>query len=191
MAYLNYLDHVWFEWVQVHVRSSTWDDILVPMRDRFYWMPIYVFVAFWLILHHSSRVLPWSIAIILCVVLTDQISSNVLKKSIERIRPCREDYFKDHFQPAIKCSNGYSFPSTHASNHMGIGSLFYFGFKNDFKKWSYLFLVWAVLVGFAQVYVGVHFPSDILAGFGLGFLIGWLLYIGVIQFSIKKKMPAV
>jgi undecaprenyl-diphosphatase len=67
-----------------------------------------------------------------------------------------------------------SFTSSHAANHFGMAMFIYTTFKTRFPKWPALFFVWAFLISFAQVYVGVHYPLDITAGALIGILIGYL-----------------
>ena len=71
------------------------------------------------------------------------------------------------------CSGGYSFTSSHATNHFGFSVYVFVTLRSIFHKWSYLFLFWAASVSYAQVYVGVHYPLDILCGALIGATIGY------------------
>ena len=71
-----------------------------------------------------------------------------------------------------QCSGSYSFVSNHAANHFGLATFAFFTFKGVFKKWMYLAYLWAFFIGYAQVYVGVHYPLDVLGGAVLGLLMG-------------------
>lgn len=70
------------------------------------------------------------------------------------------------------CSGGYSFTSSHATNHFGFAVYVSITLKPILKKWKYVFLIWAATISYAQVYVGVHYPLDILCGAILGTTIG-------------------
>jgi undecaprenyl-diphosphatase len=71
-----------------------------------------------------------------------------------------------------KCAGGYSFISNHAANHFGMAFFFFISFRPVIGRWVWLALVWAPLIAFAQVYVGVHYPLDVIAGAILGSLYG-------------------
>jgi len=123
---------------------------------------------------------------ILLIALTDQLNSNFLKKKYKRTRPCRELYFSNQFQASINCSGGYSFPSSHAANHAAIGIFYTLILSSSVSRWRYLLLLWAPFIGFAQVFVGVHFPIDILCGLLVGSFTGLLVFL--IFRSISNKI---
>jgi len=72
----------------------------------------------------------------------------------------------------VHCSGGFSFPSSHAVNHAGLAVFLWLFFRKPKKSWPYLFLFWAFAIGYSQVYVGVHYPMDVIAGFMIGGVIG-------------------
>ena len=104
------------------------------------------------------------------IVLSDQLSSSVLKFLVERARPCR-DLANVHL--LVNCGSGYSFPSTHAVNNFAAALvLAYF-----IPRWTWAFFSFAALVGFTRIYVGVHYPSDVIGGAVIGLLIGAVVLI--------------
>lgn len=177
LDYLNQLDHRWFIELTTSLRSESINYICTIFRDKFFSVPLYVLIISWLILHYKY----WYaliIALMLLVTITDQVSSNLLKKSIKRQRPCNEVIFRDEYSTLINCSGGYSMPSSHATNHSGVAVFLFFvlGCSVAFR-WRILLFVWAGMVGFSQVYVGVHFPFDVLVGTFLGGAIGCLYWL--------------
>jgi undecaprenyl-diphosphatase len=80
------------------------------------------------------------------------------------------------------CSGGFSFTSSHAANHFGLAMFIVMTLQPLLKNYRYLFLIWAAIISYAQVYVGVHFPLDVFAGAIIGIAVGYLnskLYIKI------------
>ncbi|MEO6190259.1 MAG: phosphatase PAP2 family protein [Saprospiraceae bacterium] len=173
---LLWLDHSVFEWIQIHLHNDLINNFIIGFRDKMFWVPLYITLIGWIFLFHKKTVWIIVLCTIVLIALTDQLNSNILKKAIKRDRPCRELYFKDHFSPLIDCSGGYSFPSTHAANHMALGLFFFFILRDSLPKARYFMLFWPILIGFAQVFVGVHFPIDVIAGWLVGLITGSLVY---------------
>lgn len=108
------------------------------------------------------------------VLLVDQTALHLFKQVFERLRPCRTPGLSVR-DVGVKCGPGFSFISAHAANHMAVA--IYFGSMVwPRNKWIRgLWITWAVFIGYAQIYVGVHFPLDVLVGFAVGFVWAYLL----------------
>lgn len=99
------------------------------------------------------------------IIISDQLNSSFLKFIIDRLRPC---HMLSDVHLLVPCGSGYSFPSSHAVNNFAAGIvLAYF-----LPRWAWAFLTFAGIVAFSRVYVGVHYPSDILAGSVVGLAVG-------------------
>ena len=108
-------------------------------------------------------------------ILTDFVSSSLIKDNVWRLRPCNNPDFSSWINILV----GYrpqssSFTSSHAANHFGMAMFLYLTLRKKYPKWPLVFFLWAALIAFAQVYVGVHYPADILAGGLIGMIIGYL-----------------
>ncbi|HRG31694.1 MAG: phosphatase PAP2 family protein [Saprospiraceae bacterium] len=132
----------------------------------------------------------FTIVIIVLIGLSDQLTSSLIKKKVRRERPCKEAYFSDQFDTPVGCSGGFSFPSSHASNHMALGTFLYLFFKNRSIYKRRLLLIWPLIVGFAQIYVAVHFPFDVLAGFVIGSFLAIICYYIYLWFEPSIKTSA-
>jgi undecaprenyl-diphosphatase len=120
--------------------------------------------------------------LIVCVVVSDQLSSFVIKPLVNRIRPCSS---LDNVRTLIGCGSGKSFPSSHAVNNFAI----VFILAHFFPKARIWLFVFAALVAISRVYVGVHYPSDILAGAAIGMAIGWgLLSLYIARMKIVHAL---
>lgn len=153
--------------------SHPWLDAIMPWwRDKYTWIPMYVLLlalAFW---RYRQNIGFFLLAVVLTVTLADTLSSKVVKPSVERLRPCRNPEIKEQVQVRISCGPGYSFTSSHATNHFAIACLLYLTMGRFFPKGRWLLLIWAATISIGQVYVGVHYPLDIIGGALLGSSIG-------------------
>jgi membrane-associated phospholipid phosphatase len=181
LQYLNLIDHKLFECIQIYCRTEFMDPVFAAMRDKHFWIPVYIFLTSWICFQYGKS--SWKLIMmgLIAITITDQLNSSVLKPIFQRERPCKEIYFKDQFSPVINCSGGYSFPSSHATNHMALAVLLFLSCGGFMRGWKWLLIFWAVLVSWSQVYVGVHFPFDVMAGWIEGAIIAWLLYLVLVR----------
>lgn len=133
-------------------------------------------IALVMLLWKGDNRLRWMVLVSAIVLLfTDQSTANFMKKWIARPRPCHTLCpILNGYNLLVGCGGGYSMPSTHAANAFGQASLFAFHYKKI--RW-YLF-GYASLIALSRVFVGVHYPSDIIVGSTVGFLIGTSLAFG-------------
>ena len=112
----------------------------------------------------------------LVIILGDQLSSSLLKPLIGRLRPTHEP----HLDGLIHIVNGYkgglySFVSSHATNSFGIAAILWLTLRKQFA-WMGIFFAWATLFSFTRIYLGVHYPGDVLCGALLGTAIAYFIY---------------
>ncbi len=138
------------------------------LRNPWTWLPLYILMAFWLVLKKGKKTfLQWGILSLILFGSSELLTVRLLKPTIARLRPCHE--FPDKVSPASPCGGLYSFPSTHATTHMGL-AIFWATFLAH-KLIKIALIIWAVFIGIAQIIVGVHYPGDIVAGWLLGALL--------------------
>ncbi|HVX50302.1 MAG TPA: phosphatase PAP2 family protein [Chitinophagaceae bacterium] len=151
------------------------DSVFPWWRDAVTWAPLYLFLLVFILTNFGLKAWPWVVTLILTVVITDQ-GSNIIKDIIARPRPCNDVVFGQYVRLLLnRCPSSYSFTSNHAANHFGAAFVLYFTLKPYIKKWGYLFFVWAATVAYGQMYVGVHYPLDILGGTIFGAIAGSLM----------------
>ncbi|MEO7308666.1 MAG: phosphatase PAP2 family protein [Ferruginibacter sp.] len=174
MQQLIHLDKELFKLVNGQWTNSFFDWIGPWLRNSTVWVPLYLFLFLFLLINFKKDGLWIVIFAIITIAITDPVSSKILKPYFNRVRPCNDPdmisivrYFL-HYRPG----NG-SFPSSHAANHFAMAMYFYATLKRYFGKWALLFFVWASIIGYAQVYVGVHYPFDVLGGAVFGCLVGY------------------
>ena len=162
-------------------------------RDMLTWVPLYLFLLLFILINFGWKSWPWIVTLILTIVITDQ-GSNIIKDLVGRPRPCNDDVLSQYVHLLLnRCPQSKSFTSNHASNHFGAACMLYFTLKPYVKKWGYLFFVWAATVSYGQVYVGVHYPLDVICGAIFGSLIGcstaylFNRLIGLERYELKVK----
>jgi membrane-associated phospholipid phosphatase len=155
--------------------NAVFDAILPYSRISIIWVPFYLFILVFILMNYKSRSLPWILLIILTVASSDIISSSIVKEYIFRLRPCRDPALFDQVRVLARyCPQSSSFTSSHATNHFAVSMFIYMTLKKDIGKWLRLIFLWAFIIIYAQVYVGVHYPVDVVCGALLGLGIGYM-----------------
>jgi undecaprenyl-diphosphatase len=170
------IDESIFRFINHDLSNAFFDHTLVPFRNKYFWVPLYLFLVVSTILRFKKHAYIIILTAVLCVYISDGISSKIIKPSIERVRPCNNSDLVGVYVKA-PCRNSHSFVSSHAANHMAVACFFCLLFYSRKKRWPLLLYLWAFLVSIGQVYVGLHYPTDILVGGILGLLIGMLTFL--------------
>jgi membrane-associated phospholipid phosphatase len=153
-------------------------DLVLPfMRQQEFWYFFYLFLLVFSLYNFGVKGCWWSVSLIMTVIIADLFSSSLMKSLIWRFRPCRDPDLADQVRVLVNyCPQSSSFTSSHACNHFA-AAWFIFITLNQTGSWRWLLFVWAFIISYAQVYVGVHFPLDILGGAILGTAIGYSISI--------------
>lgn len=158
--------------------NGTWtnnffDTVFPLVRESVIWIPLYLFLLVFILTNFGSQGIYWAVALICTASVCDIFSSHLIKEIIFRLRPCRNPEVEDHVRfLVIYCPRSSSFISSHATTHFGIAMFLYKTLRRYAPYWMGLFFVWAAMIAYAQVYVGVHFPIDIICGALVGCLLG-------------------
>lgn len=178
-------DHYFFSLLN-GVWTNEWLDWVMPYwRNKYFWIPFYLLSAGLLYRKFGKRTFFWALWIIVVVGLADQVSSSIIKPGFKRERPCNDAEIRESARILIPCGGGYSFTSSHATNHFAVA--IFVGLT--FRSVLIYMLVWALSIGYGQIYVGAHFPLDVLVGALVGLVLGYLVYFLyelLPQFQIKE-----
>ena len=116
------------------------------------------------------------IVIALMITITDQ-GANIFKDSIQRLRPCYNESISDSLRLVKEnCGGKYGFFSAHASNSFSLAIFFGLLFKNRIRYMIIITIVYASLISYSRIYLGVHFPIDIIVGSSFGIFVGFIIY---------------
>lgn len=149
------------------------DQVTLFMRESIFHIPLYIFLMFISFQVFGKKAIWWIVGAFALVAFTDLLSSQVIKYTFNRLRPCRDPYMAVRIRFLAKyCGANPSFTSSHALNHFAFATYVASSFRR-LSKWFNLLYLWAGIIAYSQVYVGVHYPSDVLVGGLLGILLGW------------------
>lgn len=168
-------DILLFEYIN-HDLSNGFFDLLLPwLREPLFWVPFYIFLIAFVFFNFGKKAYWFIIFVVLTASSADLVSSRAIKKNIKRIRPCNTEMV--HTVERVQCGSGYSFTSSHAANHFAVATFLIMTLGQIFKKINKWLWLWAASIALAQVYVGVHFPLDVVGGGILGVILGrfWAL----------------
>ena len=168
------VDRYFFELINQKWTTPLLDFLLPFFRNQFTWVPVYFFLLVFGYMNFRNRLLIWIGFFLLTFALTDLVSTQIFKAYFQRPRPCWDHYTADQARMLIPCSQAYGFVSSHATNHFGIAAFIFGTLRNFFNRNLWMVFVWALLVSLSQIYVGAHFPGDIIGGSLLGLLLGFL-----------------
>lgn len=159
------------------------DPLIAMLSGKLIWLPLYALFLY-LIIRQYKKSSIWILAGVgLAILMADQVASGLMKPFFERLRPCHDPRFEGLVYNYDGCGGMYGFVSSHASNTFALAIYLTLAFHNRIKGFGWLFL-WAAIVSYTRVYLGVHFPLDILVGALVGVLFGWLAWFLVLK--IKK-----
>lgn len=192
IAHLAALDHDLFFFINRNLDNAFFNLIMPWIREPKLWLPLYVFFLILVVRLKKKRSWLWIIGLALTVGSADYLASGIFKPNFERPRPCWHENLNQEVilrKSDGNCGGKYGFASSHASNHFAI-ALFLsltLGWTSK-SKYRWLLFFWAASIAFAQVYVGVHFPGDVIVGALLGLLAAFLFY-RITLFAEQKIYP--
>ncbi|QNL49517.1 phosphatase PAP2 family protein [Olivibacter sp. SDN3] len=164
-----------FLMINQDMTNVVFDWLMPQLRNPYTWAPLYLFILIFSIKTYKRRGVIMMLFLVLSFGVADFVSASVIKPNLKRVRPCNEITLQGETISRIRCGSGFSFPSSHASNHFAMAIFLIMMFKNRWHSILWIGLLWAFSISFAQIYVGVHYPLDVLGGALLGALIGYAM----------------
>ena len=164
------------------------DPIMYALTDARYWMPLFLIVLGSLVYKFKWQSVTIILFLVLTIVFADQISASLIKPLVGRLRPTHNP----ELSSVIHTLNGYkggqfSFVSSHAANAFAIATFLWLSLRQRID-WIWVMFVWATIFSYTRIYLGVHYPGDILFGALLGLLIGVTTYWLMIKLPLPKKL---
>lgn len=155
--------------------TTTWDGFWLFITDKLASIPLYAVLLY--LLYKSYGLKPTLVILVLVagmITCTDQLA-NVFKHGFQRPRPCQEDFIEQARYIAVRCGR-YGYFSAHAASSTALAIFIGLLLKRFYKYIFGFMLIWALVVSYSRIYVGVHYPGDVLTGIVIGTLIGVIFY---------------
>ena len=186
LDFLYHIDVQIFYFINVTCANPVTDKLMPFITDREHWFIFFGIMWLAMIFNGGKRGKIAAVMIVICVIISDQTSSNLIKDLFHRIRPCN---VLQNVHLLVGCTDSFSVPSSHAVNHFaGATVLGYF-----FREYRLALYGGSLLVALSRIFVGVHYPSDTAGGIIIGILIGlfviwlWELANKILKIDYKRK----
>ena len=187
MASLSSIDSDLFLFLN-GLHADWMDKVMVLITDMWVWLPLYLLLIYWTVKQYGKRCWWIFLAVALVVLCSDQLSAHVCKPLFQRLRPC----YNTDLQGLIHLPKGmaggqYGFVSSHAANTFAIAAFLTAALRKKYKWIGIALYLWAFISSYSRIYIGYHYPGDILCGAVLGILVGLTLW-KVFQLLVVKKI---
>ncbi len=164
--------------------SSTFDPFWILVSEKWFWIPLYVIFLYFLYKNFNKKSLFYILLFIaLGITASDQIA-NIFKFGFERLRPCHDPSLEGLLRE-VKCGGKFGFYSAHSSNSFFVATYLTILLGKKIKQLPYFLFVWAAIVAYSRVYLGMHFPGDIIVGAIMGILLA--LFFGTLAKKVIRK----
>ena len=175
------------------------DELMSLITGKWIWIPFYLILIDLLFKRLGPKYAALTLlAVVLAIVMTDQICASVIRPYIGRLRPCNPDNPIFEYITIVKgiSPGGYSWPSCHAANTFALATLLSCVLRS--RSFTFMIFTWAIVVSISRLYLGVHYPTDILCGAAFGSVFGYIslmivsrLYISIPRIYSSFRRPDV
>ena len=174
-----YLNGLHAEWL---------DPVMVAFSNKFTWIPLYLLLIFLLFRKFGWRhAALYLLGVAVLITLCDRLSVEAFKEVFDRYRPCHNLLIKAKIHLVDGCGGKFGFVSSHATNHFGLSTYLFLVFRKRHPHWGWWLFLWAAITSYSRIYLGVHYPADIVGGAILGIVLALIVY-GLLRI-VRRQLP--
>jgi len=157
--------------------SEQWDWMWIAISDKWMAIPLYAILLYLIFRKFGWRpTLITMVVITLLITATDQLA-NLFKHGFERPRPCRQEGVMEYARYVAERCGRFGYFSAHAANSTGVAVFLSLLFRKHYPRLFIFLLIWAVVVSYSRIYLGVHYPGDVITGMLIGAIFGILFHL--------------
>ncbi len=156
--------------------NNTWDGFWLVVTNKFTFVPLYILLLFIIYRKMGWGLFLRVVALAAAMILISDQATNLFKFGFERLRPCREPMIMDQMRMVADYCGLYGFFSAHASNSMATAVFVGLLLRPHFNWLLITLVLWSLIVAYSRIYVGVHYPTDVICGLLFGAATGWIFF---------------
>ena len=181
------IDQQLFLWLN-GLHAGWLDAVMVSITQMWPWIPIYILLLHLVFKQYGKRGWWILLGVVVLLLCSDQLSAHVCKPLFHRLRPC----FNPELEGLVHLPKGlpgglYGFVSSHAANTFAVATFLTAALRKNYRSIGWWLYAWALISSYSRIYIGVHYPGDIIAGAVLGILVGLIIW-KLLQLILKDHL---
>ena len=177
METLEQLDKELFLYLN-DMQSPFWNTVMVFVSEKLVWIPFYLGLIVYLVWRYRRRSILMLAMVLIAIGLSDFIASGIFKPYFARLRPCHDASLSEFVNIVEGCGGQFGFMSSHAANSFALAVFFNLILSDRYAVFKVVLVVWAVVVSYSRIYLGVHYPGDVIGGALLGSFLAYVCSLG-------------
>ena len=160
------------------MQSPYWDTVMVLVSEKLVWIPFYLGIIGYLVWRYRKQSILMLLMAVVAIGLADFVASGIFKPYFLRLRPCHDPSLAEFVNLVKGCGGQFGFMSSHASTSFALAVFLNLILSDRYLIFKIVLVAWAVVISYSRIYLGVHFPGDVIGGALLGSFLAYLSSLG-------------